>query len=337
MDAVTDLVQTSEANDKDGARASLALNERFAPANFEELGKLATMVASSGLVPDALRGKSADTMLVLMQGADIGLTPMQALQNLHVVNGKVGVAAHLQRSRAMNSPAIKVFQVLESGPTKCVILAQRHEYPEPSRVEYTIEEAQKAGLTGKDNWKKHPTDMLLARCTSRAVSQHCPEVRTDFPNTLEEIRDMPPEVVNVTPEGEAPKTKAEAILLNSPGPTIEVDPPLGTVSVPPPQPGAKSQAEAKPPAEKKVTKRKAKKAKPEKEDATLSETTIEMLEDEARTLGLDSRAVGFVAGAIADREGVAHWADLSMTFTDEILDAVQKMAAKKAKPEQAQL
>jgi hypothetical protein len=56
---------------------------------------------------------------------------------------------------------------------------------------WTFEQAQKAGLTGKDNWKNYPRAMLRARCIAEGV-------RAVYPAAIgglmvsEEAQDMPP-------------------------------------------------------------------------------------------------------------------------------------------------
>jgi hypothetical protein len=39
-----------------------------------------------------------------------------------------------------------------------------------------MKEAQAAGLTGKDNWKKYPSDMLFARAISRGARRFAPGI-----------------------------------------------------------------------------------------------------------------------------------------------------------------
>jgi hypothetical protein len=41
---------------------------------------------------------------------------------------------------------------------------------------FTIQEAQEAGLLGKDNWKKYPSDMLFARAISRGAKRFAPGI-----------------------------------------------------------------------------------------------------------------------------------------------------------------
>ena len=43
-------------------------------------------------------------------------------------------------------------------------------------VRYTIEDAAKAQLTGKDNWKKYTKDMLFAACIRQGSRRYCADV-----------------------------------------------------------------------------------------------------------------------------------------------------------------
>ena len=60
----------------------------FEPQNLDQAMKLAETVSKSGLVPSALRGKPADILIAVQLGMELGLSPVQALQNIMVVNGR---------------------------------------------------------------------------------------------------------------------------------------------------------------------------------------------------------------------------------------------------------
>ena len=44
------------------------------------------------------------------------------------------------------------------------------------RSRFTLQDAQKAGLNGSDNWRKYPRNMLFARALSNGVKWYCPDV-----------------------------------------------------------------------------------------------------------------------------------------------------------------
>jgi hypothetical protein len=61
------------------------------PRDFGELLQFAKMAADSTLVPKDYTGKPANVMLAVQLGSELGLSPMQALQNISVINGRPSV------------------------------------------------------------------------------------------------------------------------------------------------------------------------------------------------------------------------------------------------------
>lgn len=60
----------------------------IAPSNLNELISFAGMIANSDLVPKDYRGKPGNVVIAIQMGADVGLTPMQSIQNIAVINGR---------------------------------------------------------------------------------------------------------------------------------------------------------------------------------------------------------------------------------------------------------
>lgn len=58
------------------------------PTNFEQAMTLAEMLSQSDLVPKNYKGKQFDIVVAMQMGYEVGLKPLQALQNISVVNGK---------------------------------------------------------------------------------------------------------------------------------------------------------------------------------------------------------------------------------------------------------
>lgn len=60
----------------------------YNPSTLDEALKYAEIVASSGLCPDAYKGKPKDILIATQMGAEIGLKWLQALRCIGVVNGR---------------------------------------------------------------------------------------------------------------------------------------------------------------------------------------------------------------------------------------------------------
>src|SRR5690606_39073208 len=82
---------------------------------------------------------------------------------------------------------------------------------------YTIDQAKTAGLAGKDNWRKNPGDMLVARATTRAIKRHAPAVLLGL-LVGDEAEQVDP-VSHLTPTPAAP---AEETPTPDPGPVADI-------------------------------------------------------------------------------------------------------------------
>src|SRR5690606_26810589 len=74
--------------------------------------------------------------------------------------------------------------------TRAVVKAQRKGSDKVATSTWTIERAREMNLLGKDNWKKQPTAMLLARATSEAARLVAADVLLGVPYSIEEIQDL---------------------------------------------------------------------------------------------------------------------------------------------------
>ena len=63
----------------------------LALASFEDAFRFAKMVAASDFAPKDFRGKPESCLLAIQHGSEIGLSPMQALQNIACINGRPAI------------------------------------------------------------------------------------------------------------------------------------------------------------------------------------------------------------------------------------------------------
>jgi hypothetical protein len=153
--------------------------------------EFARVLSQSELLPDGLRGKPANVFMALMQGLDLGLRPMQALNLIDVIKGKPAMNA--QGMRAQILAAGHRYRIVENTDERCTIAAHRKDWPDDEWPEttFTIDQAKQAGLAGGENWKKYPADMLLARATSRMAKAYFSDV-TNGLSSVEELLDIAP-------------------------------------------------------------------------------------------------------------------------------------------------
>jgi len=168
-------------------------SSRYEPRDLPSAITLARMIATSPLCPLALRGREADVLLVMMTGAEIGLTTMQSLRNLYIVEGRIGMSAALIRGRCQKHGDCALFEVAEADAAHAVVEVKKRGWTESRRVSWSIADAERAGLIKEDQpdslWRRWPQEMCVARATTRAASMYFPEITSGLLSE-EDLRDM---------------------------------------------------------------------------------------------------------------------------------------------------
>jgi hypothetical protein len=185
----------------------------FEPANLEQAMSLATTLAKSGIIPDALRNKPADILVVLMTGRELGIGPMQAMRGIAVINGKAVIGADLMVAQCLRHPDVcQWFRLVESTGTQAKYSTKRAG-SEPVEMVWTIEQAKTAGLAGKGPWQSHPAAMLRARASSALARAVYPDLVGGMYDHDEgaEMAPRAPAVEVVVPRTEGPKPVGDVI------------------------------------------------------------------------------------------------------------------------------
>ncbi len=145
------------------------------PTTIDQAFWLATQLLKSGLLGKAIQKPEA-AFAVILAGRELGLTAMQSLRSLHLIEGKPTLSADLMVALVKRSPLCKSFKLIESNDKIATYEADRAGEG-VTRMSFTIDEAKAAGVTGKDNWKKYTAAMLRARCIAALA-------RVVFPDLL---------------------------------------------------------------------------------------------------------------------------------------------------------
>ena len=102
-----------------------------------------------------------------------GLHPIEAVKRYHIFDGRISM-----RSDAMLADFQKSKGRVEwtkDTATECeAIFSHPVHYPKGKAVSFTWDDAQRAALTGKDNWKKYPSSMLRARVITNGIRMVLP-------------------------------------------------------------------------------------------------------------------------------------------------------------------
>jgi len=146
------------------------------PRSITELTTLAELLAKSDLLPKALRGKVPDVAMTILAGQEMGLTPMAALRNFHVIEGKPVMSADGMVALALGSGKAAYFKRVEGGDDRVTYETLRVGDDKPKRCTWTKQMAKDAGLTTKDNWRLFPRAMLAARAKAELARDVYPDV-----------------------------------------------------------------------------------------------------------------------------------------------------------------
>src|ERR1700675_1712868 len=65
------------------------------PRTFDEAFRFANLIAESTLIPPEFRKQPANVLVAVQLGMELGVSPMQALQNIYVVNGRPSIFGDL--------------------------------------------------------------------------------------------------------------------------------------------------------------------------------------------------------------------------------------------------
>jgi hypothetical protein len=163
------------------------------PQSFGELVQFAQMAAKSSMVPPAYKGQPESIMLAIQMGSELGLAPMQSLQNIAVVNGRPTVWGDAVIGLCRQSPVCKdiVEAVSGEGDKMTATCTAIRVGSEPVVRTFSVDDAKKAGLWGKAGpWQQYPKRMLQMRARGFAVRDCFPDVLRGL-ITAEEAADIP--------------------------------------------------------------------------------------------------------------------------------------------------
>lgn len=149
--------------------------------------QIATRLVQSSFVPQGFRGKPEEATAAILAGLEVGLQPMAALRSFDVIQGTA--APRAVTLRAVVQAAGHEMVLVESTNTRCRMKGRRKGSADWQAVTWTIERARDLQLTGKDNWKKQPAAMLVARATSELARLIASDAILGIGYSAEEIAD----------------------------------------------------------------------------------------------------------------------------------------------------
>lgn len=191
------------------------------PQDYETAWRMSKAIAASGLAPKGIQTPEA-IFTAIQMGAEVGLSPMQALQNIAVVNGRPTIWGDAQLGLVRGSGLLESFEErLEGEGDKrvAICIVKRRGDPVAITGKFSVTEAKTAGLWGKQGpWIQYPERMLKMRARGFALRDGFSDIlkgiysREEMEGVMQDITPAPVQSVNdLNAEFITPVTKNEVI------------------------------------------------------------------------------------------------------------------------------
>lgn len=180
----------------------------LSPQTFDQALTFSQYLADSDLVPKDFKGKPGNCLIAMQWGSELGLKPLQSLQNLAVINGRPALWGDAVIALVMASPVCEYVTEDDDGET-AFCRVKRKGAPEQVRS-FSMDDARKAGLAGKQGpWTQYPKRMRQMRARAFALRDVFPDVLRGMP-IAEELQDIPTDTPAAT-QGERHMGQAEVV------------------------------------------------------------------------------------------------------------------------------
>jgi hypothetical protein len=148
----------------------------FEPGSFAEAMQIARALVESRLMSGSIKSPEA-AFVIIATGRELGLSMMQSLRGIHIIEGKPTLSADAMAGLCKSRRDVCTdFRMVESSDRVATYETHRAGEPSPTRMSFSWEDAQRAGATNKDNWRKYPAAMLRARCITALARAVYPDL-----------------------------------------------------------------------------------------------------------------------------------------------------------------
>lgn len=201
--------------------ATVAQPRWWTPKTIDEALKLAEHIAGSSLVPKDYAGKPGNVLVAMQMGAELGLGPLAAMQNIAVINGRPALWGDAMLAVCKAHPDWESieerYDPAQDGLATCVV--KRRGEPEVRSL-FSVKDAQRAGLWGKQGpWTQYPKRMLQLRARAFALRDAFPDALRGLGSAEEEqdTQEITAEIVRDEPKRGVAALRAALATPDAPG------------------------------------------------------------------------------------------------------------------------
>lgn len=180
------------------------------PQTMDEAMKFATLISESDLAPKDYKGKPGNVIVAMQMGAEIGLSPMQALQNVAVINGRPSLWGDALLAVCQTHPDFEWINETFDAAGNAVCVVKRKGYPEHTQL-FTIKDVVSGGFDKKQGpWQSNRQRMMQLRARAFALRNTFADALKGL-SSAEEAMDNVPEQVTVTVVESEKPSKVDAL------------------------------------------------------------------------------------------------------------------------------
>jgi len=186
---------------------------------LEKIKEVGMVIIKSGFCPDHFKqsGDAVGAIMCIEAGKKLGLSWMQSLSDIYPVKGRIGIMGTAAKAVIFGSGVLESWKEFTEGEWpnsdyKHVTISKRKGLPDEFRTEFSVFDAQTAGLMGKDIYKKYGKRMIAWRDIGFHASDYYQDILKGM-KTVEELNDY---------DGLVPGAPEKTIITTEKGVELEV-------------------------------------------------------------------------------------------------------------------
>lgn len=159
--------------------------------SLDDATRMARAIIVSGMAPRGM--DKVESVLVAMQaGMEIGFSPMQAVQNIIVINGRPSLGGDAALGLVRASGELEAYdEKFVGGDAPSMTITIKRRGMSPISRSFSVLDAKRAGLWGKSGpWTQYPDRMLRYRALGFALRDTFSDVIKGL-GIREEMQDIP--------------------------------------------------------------------------------------------------------------------------------------------------
>lgn len=157
--------------------------------------RFAQCLADASLLPASYRGKPANVLLAIEMGEALGLPTIQAINGIHVIEGRPSASADLLAAVIRRAGHKLRVRVNDEALIAVATLIRADDPDFLYEARWDMDKARNAGLLAtdkdgrikKDNWRQYPGQMLRARAISEVARSGATDALYGVSYTPEEL------------------------------------------------------------------------------------------------------------------------------------------------------